>query len=649
MLKKVLIGIVVLVVVLAAATVAFVASFDANRYKPEIEKAALDLTGRALQIDGNLSLSIFPNLALTVPHLTLSERGSTQAFASLEHARVSVALLPLLAGRVEADTVSLVGLHATIRRHADGSTSVDDLTAASKTGPQAPAQGTRAPLPTLELGGLDIVDAAITLHDESDNSNLALSQVNLKIGRIAPNVATRAQASAALDLSQPPTHVDLKLSADAVAREGDRAHIEKLALDMKARQEDRAAALSVQGPASFDFAAGRMELPKFEGSVELDLPSLPQKTLKLALAGTLSIDTKPQHVRAQSTIRFDESVATLKADLEGFSQPHIVFEGTVDRLDIDRYLKTASTGASTAKSADHPAQANPSSDTKVDLSALKALHLDGRIALGALKGLGLKAADVHAAMRAAGGELEVAPVSAVLYQGKLSASLRAQAAGNRLALKGDLAGISVGPLLKDATGKEILDGHGNTDFDLATQGASIGAMRRALAGSAAIALRDGAVHGIDVAQRLRALRSAISTGSLQTASANPAEKTDFSELSAHFVVHDGVAVNHDLQLSSPLLRATGDGSIDVGALALDYTAKISVVGTLEGQGGEPLSELKGITVPLHISGPFENLAFGLDWRKVAQQALEQKAGEQLKSRLGTGAKPADILKGLLGH
>lgn len=656
MLRKIVIGVVAVVVLLALALVAFVALFDANRYKPQIENAARQQLGRTLRIDGDLSLSLFPNLALAVPKVTLSERGSERTFASLERARVSVALLPLLRGKVQADTITLAGLRAAIVRRADGSTSIDDLTGAgkAKAAPQAgPPPGGGAPpaLATLELGGVDVADAGVSIHDERDGSTMTLSHLNVKIGRIAPNAATPVEVSAALDVSQPPAHVDLKLAADGVAHEGSQAKVGKLAVDLSARQAEQAVALSLSGPASADLAALRFELPKLEGELRADLPSLPQKTLKVALASALVVDAKAQHVRANADARFDDSVAALKLDLDGFSAPRIAFDATVDRIDLDRYLKPAP-AAAPASPGTNPAEtpaATAAADPKVDLSALKPLNLNGRVTVGSLKAFGLKAAKLQAVIKAAAGRLDVAPLSATLYEGTLNAAARAEENTNRVTANVTLAGISIGPLLSDATGKEPIDGHGSIDFDLTTQGATVGAMRHALGGTAGVALRDGAIHGINVAQRLRDLRAAVQSGSLQTQAASGAEKTDFSELSAHFVVRNGVATNNDLQLASPLLRATGAGSIDVGALTLDYTAKVSVVGTLAGQDGQPISDLNGITVPLHVSGPFSQLAFGLDWRDAARQTVAKKATEQLKARLGTGGKPADLLKGLLGR
>src|ERR1700757_4822302 len=110
MLKKILIGIAVLVLVIVVGLVVLVATFDVDRYKPRIEQEAHDSLGRTLKFDGKLSLSVFPTIAVALPHTTLSEHGSDAPFLSLDRARVSLELLPLLSGRMVAGTASLYGL-----------------------------------------------------------------------------------------------------------------------------------------------------------------------------------------------------------------------------------------------------------------------------------------------------------------------------------------------------------------------------------------------------------------------------------------------------------------------------------------------------------------------------------------------------------
>jgi AsmA protein len=269
----------------------------------------------------------------------------------------------------------------------------------------------------------------------------------------------------------------------------------------------------------------------------------------------------------------------------------------------------------------------------------------------------LKGTKIKAGVHAADGRLELAPLAADLYEGALNGSAQVDANSNHVAANAALKGISIGPLLQDLLGKQLLDGHGDVKLNVATEGPTVGAMRRALDGTASLALRDGAVHGINIAQKLRDLKATFSTQPATRQAAETDQKTDFSELSASFTIRNGVASNNDLLGKSPLLRLAGDGTIDIGAGALDYTVKATVVGTLAGQGGGDLAKLQGVTVPVHLTGPFAALSYQLDWGSIATQAAKNQAADKLKGLLGgklkqgpgtPGSKLGDALKGLLG-
>lgn len=292
------------------------------------------------------------------------------------------------------------------------------------------------------------------------------------------------------------------------------------------------------------------------------------------------------------------------------------------------------------------------------MSPLKPLNLTGEVRIGALQVHNAKAFKIKVGVHAAGGRLDVAPMQGSLYEGSLNGTARLEADANRVAVNAALDGISIGPLLTDLMGKELLDGHGGVKLNVATAGATVGAMRRALGGSASLALRDGAVHGINIAQKLRDVKAALAGGTSQTGAANTADKTDFSELTGSFAIKNGVATNNDLQAKSPLLRLNGAGTIDIGAGALDYTVQASVVGTLAGQGGGDLANLNGVTIPVHLTGPFTAMSYQLDWGSLARQAAKSQATEQLKNLLGGKLQKGnqssgqnslgDALKGLLG-
>jgi len=181
-------------------------------------------------------------------------------------------------------------------------------------------------------------------------------------------------------------------------------------------------------------------------------------------------------------------------------------------------------------------------------------------------------------------------------------------------------------------------------------------MKRQLAGSAALKLRDGAIKGINLAARLRDAKGLLAGAKEQTTRANTVEKTDFSELNATFAIKDGVAVNEDLEMKSPLLRVAGGGKVDIGAGALDYTTRVSVVGTLKGQDGRSVDQLRGATVPVKLSGPFDRLAWSIDWNVAAEEALKAQVVQKLapkteaekeKAREALEKRALDAMKGIL--
>jgi len=213
-------------------------------------------------------------------------------------------------------------------------------------------------------------------------------------------------------------------------------------------------------------------------------------------------------------------------------------------------------------------------------------------------------------------------------------SVNAAEATPSFAIKQNLSGIAIGPLLKDLANKDMLDGHGNVNVDVTTHGATVGALKRALNGGASVNLRDGSIKGIDVAGTIRNAKAKL--GSLkgqQTQSADKNQKTDFSELSGTFAIRNGVASNNDLAMKSPLLRVGGAGDINIGEDSVNYLVKASVVGSLKGQDGRELSDLKGVTVPVRATGPLAAPSFSLDFNAMLTDTVKQQAEEKIKSKL----------------
>ncbi len=346
--------------------------------------------------------------------------------------------------------------------------------------------------------------------------------------------------------------------------------------------------------------------------------------------------------------KVDDSQINANLDISQFSNPAFNFAINIDQLDADRYITKGETTASAKNSADTP----------IDLSALKKLNASGEAKIGKLKLANVKTQNVNVGLKANGGVATLSPFSANLYQGSMNGLLKVDARATPvITLQQNMKSISIGPLMVDAINNDMLSGTGSVNVDVTTQGASVNALKKALAGNAALNLADGALKGVDIAGSIRELKSKVNILKTKDASADKTKKTDFSELTATFTIKNGVAHNEDLAMKAPVLRlAKGDsrGDIDIANETINYLAKPTIVKSLKGQGGADLDQLSGIAIPLKISGTFASPKYGMDFAAIgtalAQSKLLDKVGGEkaaaVKELIG-GENKVDALKDLL--
>lgn len=412
----------------------------------------------------------------------------------------------------------------------------------------------------------------------------------------------------------------------------------QLALTLAGKQGGNALNGSLTTPLNANLTTQRIELPKLVA--DFTLPNPGGGTLALKAAGHVNADLGKKNAAAVLKGSLDQSAFDAKLGLNAFSPAAYTFDIGIDRLDLDRYKAKPAGGSQATQPAQQPAakQDKASAEKPMDLSALRELRAQGSVRIGALKAANIKSTNVRVGLRAAGGRLDVNPLSANLYGGSAAGALAVIAdATPRITVRQNLSGIDIAPLLQDALGNARLEGRGNVQLDVAGSGASFDQIKKTLDGSARLALRDGAVRGINIAQTVRNAKAKIGelrgkeqggAGSQQGGTAAANDKTDFSEMSASFRIADGVAHNDDLSLKSPLLRIGGAGQINLGADRLDYLVKATVVSTLKGQGGPELEALKGLTVPVRLSGPLAAIDWRIDFAGMASELAKQRLGEK---------------------
>jgi AsmA protein len=705
-LRMVGLALLAVVALLVIAAGVLYALFDGDKVKAEISRAVLEKQQRTLVIDGQPQLSLWPNVGIALGKVTLSERGSATQFVALNSARVSVAVMPLLRQQVQVRALEVQGLQATLVKKKDGALNIDDLlgqpaaadhATAGKAVDSATNTSPSEPL-MIDIASIRLADAQLTWRDEKAGTTTTLSKLNLSTGPVQADTGAKTASITALNFSAKGSAgqdaFELKLEApklvlspaqssgdsvtltaslqgaqrsavvnlalSGVQGNADALKIASLALKLDAKAGDSAIKGQLSSPVAVNVAAQTVALAQLAGSVEVAHPSMPMKQLTLPIKGALKVDALQQTAALELATQFDESKIATSVKVNKFAPLALAFDLDIDQLNIDKYLPPKPAAAATAEAG---TGGSAGKEAPLDLSALKGPTVNGNIRIGALQVSKLKLAKVNAKLALAGGKLDVAPLSLNLYEGSTSGSLSVSANGNAVALKQTLRGVNVNPLLKDLMDKDVLEGRGDVALDASAQGSTVSAMKKALAGNASLALKDGAIKGINLAQSLRDIKAKLGQSDT-TQQANAGQKTDFSELTASFKIANGVAHNDDLAMKSPFIRLGGAGAIDVGASLINYLAKATIVGSGEGQGGKEADQLKGLTVPVRLSGPFDKLAYKIEWGAMLEDAtkasveakkkeLQAAADEKVKAARTQAEdavkdKAKDLFKGLLG-
>lgn len=120
--RKVLTGIVILLVVLVAAAFIGPRFIPADSLKAQIAEQVRAVTGRELIIDGDLSFTLLPTPGVKVSGMRLSNIDGAQAvdMVRLKSTQIAVALGPLIAGNIEIQRVVLVEPVFELEQFADG-------------------------------------------------------------------------------------------------------------------------------------------------------------------------------------------------------------------------------------------------------------------------------------------------------------------------------------------------------------------------------------------------------------------------------------------------------------------------------------------------------------------------------------------------
>lgn len=625
-----------ILVLLGIAIVVATIIVDPNEYRDEITSLVKKQTGRDLIIKGDLSLSFFPWIGLSIGETSLSNAKGfgEKPFAQFNNIQVKVELLPLLGKNIVVDTVVLDGVNINLAKNRSGVSNWDDLVQPgveqkkSKKG----MHDDGAMAGSLSIGGVHIKNANLSWRDDQADVYYQLEQLNLETGALQQGKAIDLELGFNIKDNKAAKTWRVSLSAtilmDHSSHSLDVSDMKLQLAGLELNGGIQVKQMDKQPLIQLNLKSDSFVPRELASDFGIALPATSDDTVfgKARFEVTLKADATKLDI-SKLLLQLDDSSMQGNVSISNFSHPAIRYQIEIDEIDADRYMPPA------VKQSKQENTYASAADDRINLPVemLRSLDVKGVFKIGKLKASNLRSEAVNMDLSAQKGLIRIYPASAKMYGGRYSGDIRLDVRGEQLivSMNETLSAIQSSPLFKDLMDLDWIEGTANLSAKLTGKGNSVGAIKQQLNGNLEFKFLDGSIKGVNIPLKIRQAYNAIKG---LPAPPDEAQKTDFTAMTGTATVSNGVVNNSDLNIQSPILRIQGAGNADLVKENINYLIKAKVVASLAGQGGDSLAKLKGVTIPVRIKGPFTKLSYKVELDDILKQELKKKLKNKLKER-----------------
>jgi AsmA protein len=666
-------GFVTLFVLVAVALYLF---FDPNDFREQISQSVKTQTGRDLTIEGDISLELFPWLAVGIGKSSLGNAPGfgDEPMAIFESASFSVRLLPaILRQEIEVGSANIESLRLNLMADARGDNNWSDLV------PEESASETESSTESsagFNADSVHITDAMIRYTDIEVGETVVIDGLNLNVGRLQ------------VDGSAVPINADLNFDVQPSGLGGEIALETILAFDMATgvlRLDGLSIDGTIEGVASIptrvtlqtdglevltneqevtmhalDLAAFDMHIvadiqpfsyestvaPKAEIAIDAFSPRTlmrlfdvdPPETADPSALSLVIIDATVE-VTASAldltdlVIKMDDTSFTGTMSVPSTATGAYQFDLTGDSIELARYMEPSTDdetddGASEASDDVVPIE--------IPVELIKPLNARGKFQLSRASLGNIVFENIEVGLNSSNGKMRIFPISSDFFGGSYKGDVRIDVSGATPALSMDeeIAGVDLAQLAKAMFDQDNVTGEIAGSFVLAGKGPNLDTIQRNLDGDLSIELLDGAFVGTDVWYEIRKAR-ALLKGEQAPEAVLPA-KTDFNSLRMTGVVTDGVLSSDDLFAELPFMQLTGKGQVNIPAGTLNYAMDARILERpefLQDATPEELEEFTEAVIPLKITGPIASPSVKPDLEKLLKKRVEDEIKDQLKDKL----------------
>ncbi|WP_374600503.1 AsmA family protein [Niveibacterium sp.] len=340
---------------------------------------------------------------------------------------------------------------------------------------------------------------------------------------------------------------------------------------------------------------GRIELDAIDARWRSAAPGAPEGAWTATVGGSAASSLLGGRVDTRLQVRVAESAMQFQASYEQSRSVPWHFTVDADRIDTGRISKALGLEGAGAM-----------------LAPIARLHGDGQLRIAALRIGPLQGSGVSAQLQTGDGAVGFDSLALKAYGGDIAGSARYETANRSLALDSRFTGVELAALAQDLKRSWPLRGSVSGRWSVQANGPDWPAIAHSLSGEGQFTLRPAQWTGLALDDFLRAVRPALKDRGAAERRHAAREQQAFEEFGAHCRFGGGEADCSELAGRTLWARIGGGGKVLLADGRLDWLVRTAV----QSQGPIPrdLIGLRGITVPVRISGALRDPRYALDWQ-----------------------------------
>jgi AsmA protein len=535
--RLILIPLSIVLLLLAAAAILVPLLVDEETLLEMASEVLYEETGATLTVDGDIGLSLFPTLGVSLADAGLSMAGNSHSELRARSLEIGVQLIPLFFGNIQINTIRLDGMTARVelleKQPGVDSAKLSDeqldafyaarRKAMNEAGDAAEAELVLAAPLALKVKHLIVTDSRLELVDPATPDSRVIELLRLE--------------TTGLNLDGKPMPLELKVRVPG-------EQVIDVALDGNIGVDQQTQVATLE-------------------TINLVINGVAAQPVKLQTSG--SVDIARQVADLQLALELGETKGSGSLRYANFESPQIDTSLQLNLLDPALFALAGPEAAAEA-SGDTPAA---NGDEPLPLDAIRLIDTRADLSIDRARFDAHTVRDMRVKLRAMDGVIQVTSLTGVLHGGKLDLQATFNGKHNtaKLNTTGSLTAMDIATALAAAEADPILTGTANLNWQLNSVGRSVNELIAALRGP--VKLRTDQVVVKDMSVEQMVCQAVALTNQEQLTATFP-PSTKFQALSADIQLLDGKAILRPLRAELPQIALRGTGAFEL--LSQDFKA-----------------------------------------------------------------------------